>query len=355
MSWVAEKMRSDVQGLGLAAWFSSLGVALLAASLSLLSSPVQAQGYTLPPAEKVPTFLGIDLPLRPGERLVPIGKGGCSAVVFAPKPEHYEFHRKQLGDWEWAGACRFGLIHGSGSGRLYHPSYGEGLNAVSAVYGTLFYPPRHQDRYGTRYHWAYSGSAFSELNTKQVYLSGSGDIESLDRFEKDSGGLFAIGMIATGIFTDNPRNVFTIILNEFDLTGFAKTISVTSINIANECLIKSESIYRPFESEVRGACSRKAAGQFIILRREGPSILGHENPIVWLKACPLKKGTDQADCPALMRKALGKDYAEMEAIMAGSPAVRPAMMQEIFNRYAPLEAAVEARLKQQAIAGGASR
>lgn len=326
-------MRKHTQRVGLASWVPSVGLALFAAALSLQASPARAQSFTLPPAEKVPTFLGVDLPLRPGERLLPLGKGGCSLVVFAPKPEHYEAHRKLWSPWEWTGACRFGLIHGSG--QFYFPNSGGARVEIWAIYGTQYYPAPYQDTFGNRHHWSYSGAAFSDQNTKKMYLSGAGDSENLDRFEK------------------NPGNVFGVGLDTFDMVGNAKTVFIQSNDVSYVCETNNEDVYKPFSREVKSACSKKKAGQFVVLRKEGLSIFGFSNPIVWLKACPLKRDTGQADCRALMRNAIGKHYAELETIIAGSPAARPAMTQEIFNRYAPLEAAVEARLKEQVAPGGA--
>lgn len=316
----------------LANLLGALRFALLAAAMIPASLAAHAQAFTLPPPEKVPTFLGIDLPLRPGERLLPLGNSGCSMVVFAPKPAHYEAQSRQYKQWEWSGACRFGLIHGNGDFSL--PDVSGSAYEISAIYGTPFFPTRYQHA-TSAYHWAYSGTAFSELSTKRMNFSGSGDLENLDRFEKTSG------------------NVFGIFLDAFDTAGTARTVSISSAEVSYVCANDNEDIYKPFAKEVKKVCSRNQAGQFVVYRREGSAVLSYENPIVWLKACPLNKGTRQADCPALMRDAIGKHDAELETILAGSPAARPVMIQEILNRYAPLEAAVEARLKEMVTAGGA--
>ena len=316
----------------LAKLFGVLRFTVLAAALTPASLHAHAQAFTLPPPEKVPTFLGIDLPLRPGERLVPLGNSDCSMVVFAPKPEHYEAQRKLYEKWEWSGACRFGLIHGTGQ-ITFSSFQGNELN-TSAIYGMRYYPTLYQNAYGS-YHSAYSGEAFSDLSSKQSDLSGSGDFDSLDSFEKTSGNRFGIGLKA------------------FDTAGNARTVSVVSEDVSHACATDNQEIYKPFAKEVKKVCSRNQAGQFVVLRREGTAVLSYENPIVWLKACPLKKGAGEADCPALMREAIGKDDAEIEAIIQGSPAARPRMIDEVLNRYAPLEAAVEAKLKDKVAAGGA--
>ena len=56
-----------------------------------------------------------------------------------------------------------------------------------------------------------------------------------------------------------------------------------------------------------------------------------------------------------MRKAMGERHDEIEAVMLGGPAGRTAMIQEVLRRYAPLEAAVEARLKDRSATGGVQR
>lgn len=325
-------MTSEVRRGRLAKLFGILRFAVLAAAMIPASLHAHAQAFTLPPPEKVPTFLGIDLPLRPGERLLPLGNSGCSMVVFAPKPEHYEAQRKLYEKWEWSGACRFGLIHGTGQ-ITFSSFQGNELN-TSAIYGMRYYPALYQNAYGS-YHSAYSGEAFSDLRSKQIDFSGSGDFHSLDSFEKTSGNRFGIALKA------------------FDSAGNARTVSVVSEDVSYACATDNQDIYKPFAKEVKKVCARDQAGQFVVHRREGSALFSYENPIVWLNACPLKKGTDEADCPALIRDVIGKHYAEIEAIMVGNQAARPGMVQEILSRYAPLEAALEARLKDKVAAGGA--
>ena len=316
----------------LAKLFGVLRFTVLAAALTPASLHAHAQAFTLPPPEKVPTFLGIDLPLRPGERLLPLGNSGCSMVVFAPKSEHYEAHRNLWKNWEWSGACRFGLIHGNG--KLSIPNSGSYAQDISAIYGMSYFPARYQNAYGS-YSFAYSGEAFSDLSSKQSDLSGSGDFDSLDSFEKTSGNKFGVGLSA------------------FDTAANARTVLVQSDDVSYVCENDNHDIYKPFAKEVKRVCSRNQAGQFVVYRREGSAVFSYANPFVWLKACPLKKGSSEADCTALMREAIGEHYGEIEAVMEGSPAARAAMIQEVLNRYAPLEAAVEARLKDKVAAGGA--
>jgi hypothetical protein len=322
-------MTPEVRCGRLAKLFGILRFAVLAAVTIPASLAAHAQAFTLPPQEKVPTFLGIDLPLRPGERLLPLGNSGCSMVVFEPKPEQFEALRRLWEKWEWSGACRFGLIHGNGQISdlsLFHQE-------IWAIYGRQYLPARYETAYGS-VHAAYSGSAFSALDTKQMSLFGSGDLENLDRFEKTSGNSFSIG------------------LQSFDAAGNALNVGVWGGNDPYACVAANKDKYKPFQKEVKKVCSRNEAAQFFVSRSEGASGL-MSGKYFWLKACPLKKGTGEVDCPALMREAIGKHYGEFETILAGSPAARPGMIQEILNRYAPLEAAVEARLKDKVSVGGA--
>ncbi|MFN7165043.1 MAG: hypothetical protein ACK4P2_09525, partial [Hyphomonas sp.] len=55
------------------------------------------------------SYLGIELPLRPGERVVPTASSDCSVVVFAPHEERYERFAAYWRTAEWQGYCRFGL------------------------------------------------------------------------------------------------------------------------------------------------------------------------------------------------------------------------------------------------------
>lgn len=331
-------MTSEVHRGRLAKLFGVLRFAVLAAALIPASLAAHAQAFTLPPPEKMPTFLGIDLPLRPGERLLPLGNSGCSMVVFAPRPEHYEAYRNLWGNWEWSGACRFGLIHGNG--KLSLPNSGASGQDTSAIYGTRYVSALYRNANGSSIS-VYSGEAFSDLSFKLINLSGSsgsGVFDRLDSFGKTSGNKFAIGLSA------------------FDTAANARNVWVQSEDVSFVCENDNQDIYKPFAKEVKKVCARNPAGQFVVYRREGTAVFSYANPFVWLKACPLKKETGEADCPALMRDAIGKHYGEIEAALDGSPEVRPGtnhLIQEILNRYAPLEAALEARLKDKVAAGGA--
>lgn len=325
-------MTPKVRRRRLANLLGALRFALLAAAMNPASLVAHAQAFTLPPPEKVPTFLGIDLPLRPGERLLPLGNSGCSMVIFEPRPEQFEAYRKLWGENEWLGACRFGLIHGNGQLSRPRLNYRQ---EIWAIYGTQFLPARYETAYGS-VQTAYSGSAFSALSTKQLSFVGSGDLESLARFEETSGNTFSIG------------------LQSFDAAGNALNVVVAGRNDPYACVAANKDAYKPFQKEIKKVCSRNEAAQFFVSLSESVSgMMGGK--YVWLKACPLKKGTGEVDCPALMREAIGKHYGEFETILAGSPAARPVMIQEILDRYAPLEAAVEARLKDKVAAVGAQQ
>jgi hypothetical protein len=92
--------------------------ALCIASLSLAAfvASVDATAETAAlSVEPAPNYLGIELPLRPGERIIPTASGDCSVVVFAPHEERYERFAAYWRTAQWNGYCRFGLAHGAGT------------------------------------------------------------------------------------------------------------------------------------------------------------------------------------------------------------------------------------------------
>lgn len=74
------------------------------------------------------------------------------------------------------------------------------------------------------------------------------------------------------------------------------------------------------------------------------SLSSYNNPPVWMKTCPLLKNSNETQCGRVLNEALGNTRAEIESVMAASPAARTAAIQEIFARYAPLEEAVKQRM-----------
>ncbi|MBA4337954.1 MAG: hypothetical protein C0421_03820 [Hyphomonas sp.] len=306
----------------------ALRFALLAAALIPASLAAHAQGFTLPPPEKVPTFLGIDLPLRPGERLVPIGNEGCSFVVFAPKPEQFEESRKVWEKYKWLGACRFGLAHGQGM--IQSESSNTPTEAL-ALYGTLISPAVTLTN-GDRLDYFFSGTAFNDLSSKSLRAYGydgrDDDPSRLATFEEI--------WIWQG-FLD---------FSAYDASGNIRKITITSPDLYYLCDAELPAEYKAFDGEIKKTCRRKKAGKHMLVRREGSaSVSFYNHPVVWMKTCPLFENTNENECDRVLREAIGKDYAAFAAIEAGSPAARAAAISEVFARYASLEQAVEARLR----------
>ena len=324
-------MRSTVRRSRLAAWVSALGLVLLSAALS---PAAHAQAFTLPPPEKVPTFLGIDLPLRPGERLVPIGNEECSFVVFAPKPEQFEESRKIWEKYKWLGACRFGLAHGQGL------ILSEGSNTtidVQALYGTVINPAVRLTNDG-QHDYFFSGPAFNDLSSKSLRAYG---------FEHMFGAPTRLLSLEEAWLWPGALQ-----FSAYDASGNIRSISITSPELDYLCDADLPAEYKSFEGEIKKTCRRKKADKRMLVRREGSaSVSFYNHPVVWMKTCPLFENTNETACDGVLREAIGKDYAAFAAIEAGSPAARAAAISEVFARYAPLEQAVEARLKNSGSGG----
>ncbi len=330
-------MMSEVRRDRLAKLFGILRFAVLAAVAIPASLAAHAQTFTLPPPEIVPTFLGIDLPLRPGERLAPIGKGDCSAVVFAPHEERYQSHAKFWSGVEWIGPCRFGLAHGNGALSL---SDGRVVDK-QMLYGLEMFEPRQVRTQPVLYGDGSSGDVttqqlnyfrtdtFSSLSTNRLSIIGYEFIQNVKSLTE----------VESLWFWKSEVQIYA-----FDASGHESTMSVYEKNPS--CGPDVPEDLKAFAKEIRKACKQKPAGQRILIRREGPAHLPTgQHKTIALAACPFDKSTGFVECDVVLRGVLGKKYAtEVEAIMAGDRAARLAASQEVFARYAPLEQAVEARL-----------
>lgn len=324
---------------GLASLVFALGLALFVAALPPFPLAAQSQTFTLPPAEKVPTFLGIDLPLRSGERLLPIGDEGCAAVVYAPRPARYESARKSWEGAEWIGACRFGLAHGKGY--AYHAE----TNAYSEVYmlyGTLIEPPEKLsqiaiDGGGTgdrQTQYFYAGPSFSDLSTRSLISYAFDyweDTVSLDIVAKYWGWdsfIYAYRFNETG---DELMSFY----GELDVGPYCSG----SLPAALSDFLSGH------EKEVKKACAKKDVGKHVLLRRDGFSSQRYDQaPVVWLKSCPIDKVHRTNDCGKLLEEAAGRDLAAINGVLADSKAMRAVAEAEILARFAPLERALQARV-----------
>jgi len=65
-------------------------------------------------AAQVITLRASDLPLRPGERLLPMADGACWVFVFALHEARYQPFADNWSRAQWIGDCRFGLTQGDG-------------------------------------------------------------------------------------------------------------------------------------------------------------------------------------------------------------------------------------------------
>lgn len=282
----------------------------------------------------VPNYLGIELPLRPGERVVPTA-GDCSVVVFAPHDELYERFAAFWSKATWSGYCRFGLAHGKGT--VTGTEGGWSLQ-TAMVYGLEVNPADattsevSQDGVIT---WNtpsetmnfFSGTAFSDPASKRYVI----------RLEKEPASDLELGDLVSGWYGTDYFERHT-----FDADGRERTMSVSSWNVDTYCGLGLPPEFKPYEKEVKKAC-KKTGDKLVLFRRDG---FGADpwasRPITWLKSCPYNKTRRTNDCGQLVKEALGKDAAEVETLLTeGDAAARSAAEQEIIARFAPLEAMVE--------------
>lgn len=307
--------------------FSSACMLLIAAFLAT-PSIATAEGPTLPPPEKVPTFLGIDLPLHPGEQLVPWGDSGCSFAEFVPGTESIQLWRS-LKEAQWAGACRFGLAHGPGylSSEKTVP-----MGESNVLYGVGVPRSVSIGLNGRVYRTFWSGNAFNGLDTKQLNFqsddpSMKGEINKLDdlenAWEKDSLLSYA----------------------HVDITGNRTGSYITSLSAEYRCNTEPSGDYKVFAQQIKRDCGKRTKPQFSVERKDN-------GVVTWIKLCPGLKPSGHLDCGRFLHEAFGEEAPEIDSLIAGSEEAIKAAIKERIDRYAPLEAAVEARATMAAQAKG---
>lgn len=311
----------------------------LSAAFALAAGSVAANADIVPvdlPPEPAPQAAAIDLPLRPGERLLPTGDGECSVIVFAPNEGRYERFAAYWSKARWIGECRFGLAHGDGT---IAGIAGDWSVDTAMLYGIEVNPAEittsevGQDgvmswNSATDSLNFFSGTAFSDVSTKRYVI----------RLDRESGGELELGeLVATWYGSDYLER------HTFDDTGRERTMSVSVWNIDTFCGFGLPEEFKPVEKEVKQIC-KKSTDKHVLLRREGfEADPWEDRPITWLKSCPYNKTRKTYDCGKLVRSALGKEADEVEAFLTeGDADARRAARQEIIDRYAPLEEAAAA-------------
>ena len=310
-----------------------LSVPLAALCISLMAGAQVEEAADSP--EAAPNYLGLELPLRPGERVVPTAGEDCSVVVFAPNEERYERFASYWRSAEWIGYCRFGLAHGKGSIAGVDGSWSV---QTEMVYGLEVNPAEAtetvtgQDGVMT---WNsptdtlnfFSGTAFSDLTSKRYVI----------RLEKGPAGELELSDLVSGWYGTDYLERHT-----FDKSGREWTMSVSAWNVDTYCGLGLPAEFKPYEKEVKKACKKDGAN-LVLFKREGfEAEPWASRPITWLKSCPYNKVRRVNDCGELVRSALGKEADELETLLTeGDAAARSAARQEIIDRYAPLEAVVE--------------
>lgn len=319
-------------------WFRRTQQSLAWAIAGLIAC-VSASAESAPvdiPAAPAPSFLGIDLPLRPGERLAPTSDGTCSVVVFAPHEERYE---RLAGYWsraQWLGPCRFGLAHGEG---LIVGADGYFTIAATMLYGLEVTAPeiaRTGVLQSGELTWDssfatlsfHSGEAFSDASTARYVVHYEAQPEGPLEFDD---------LVSVWSGTNYLEK------NTFDEEGREWSMSVSAWNVDTYCGLGLPPEYKPFEKEVKKACKKNTPHKLVLLRREGYlQEPWASRDITWLKSCNFSRSSRTNECGKLVTEALGKDAKEFEALLTkGDAKARTAAEQEIIARYAPLEQAME--------------
>lgn len=308
-----------------------------------LFSGLLANAQPALPVAKVPTFLGIDLPLRPGERLAPIGKGDCSAVIFAPHDTRFEWHSAFWANVEWVGACRFGLAHGNGSlvlsdGRVVGKQMLYGLESFPArevATTRQFYGDGSSGDLTLQTRTFYEGPSFSSLNRVQLEIVGYDFIDKVASLADVESMWMWKAHIQKYYFAPDGRELL---------------ISVAERNAPCEGDVPAA--YKPFLSAVRDVCGRKKSQRLLVLFEGYSDEPIAQHKIVNAVGCPVEKSSGFVECDKVLRKLIGKLSSDFEGIIAGGAASRAAATREVFERFAPLEKALEARLQSGNSAGG---
>lgn len=308
---------------------------LFSALLLGAAAAAQADEAVAEPETAAPNYLGLELPLRPGERVLPTADGSCSVVVYAP---HEELYTRLAAFWSkanWNGYCRFGLAHGKGT---ISGTEGDWSIDTAMVYGLEVNPAEvtttEVGKDGAlswispsdMLHY-FSGSAYSDPDAKRYVIrlgNNADDVLELDDLATD---WYGTDYLERHTFNDEGREW---------------VMSVSAWNVDTYCGLGLPAEFKPFEKEVRKACKSKGK-PLVLFRREG---LGADpwtsRKIAWLKSCPYNKMLRVTDCGKIVMEAVGDDAKELEAMLVnGDEAARTAAKQEILDRYAPLEAVVE--------------
>lgn len=322
--------------------FLSFTLAAFAAGLAASADPVAPEAdseseITIVDAVEpsTPNYLGLELPLRLGERLVPTASGVCSVVVFAPNEARYERFAAYWSTANWNGYCRFGLAHGKGTITGIDGSwsvetamlYGLEVNPAETITtelgedGAISWDPSINTL------TFFSGPAFSDLSATRYII----------QLEREPAGDLEIGDLGAAWYGTDYLEKHT-----FDEDGNERTMSVSVWNVDTYCGLGLPPEFKAYEKEVKKAC-KKTADKLVLFRREGlESDPWASRPITWLKSCPVNKTRGTNDCGKLIQEALGKEAAELEKLLTeGDAAARSAAKQEIIDRYAELESTIE--------------
>lgn len=317
-------------------WFSQI-FRYLSATLAACVARLAAGADMVPPELTDPPVLtppAADLPLRPGERLVPTADGACSVIAFAPHEERFERIAAYWSRALWIGDCRFGLAHGDGK---IASVAGNWTVDASMLYGTeigrsevAIIPAGQADGFAAsvpadtlNY---FTGTAFSD----------TGSVRYAIHLERQPQGELELGDLGSDWYGSDYLERYA-----FDKSGRETAMSVSVWNVDTYCGLGLPDEFKRFEKEVKKAC-KKTADKLVLIRREGfAADHWSERPITWLKSCPVNKGSRLNDCGQIVEDALGKEFAQLETLLTeGDSAARQAAEQEIIDRYASLEAAL---------------
>lgn len=262
------------------------------------------------------SFLDIDLPLHPGEVLLPVGGDGCSTVEYWPDANAANAQRAAWASQKWFGACRFGLTHGKG---LLNDGRGK-WREVNYLYGRELKITRDD------------GIDYDHFIEMQFF----GDPKTVEAsFEKLS--LYYVGRSEPTYLPSNWKVGSSITLT---LAG-TKSEFIDSVN--HNCPSPVPAVYKAFASDIKRACNSNKSGDILLLRRHDLSKPAN-SVFKDVTGCPFDEKKGIIDCASVLPDFLGPLRARLDRILLNDVPSRAAARDELIRSYAPLELALAANM-----------
>ena len=226
---------------------------------------------------------------------------------------------------QWAGACRFGLVHGRGyaSSENSPPT-----NEANVLYGAGIPRSVSVRLNGIVDRTLWTGSAFNASDAKQLtFVTGDPSMK---------GKIDELTDLENGWDKDS-----LLLYNRVDMAANPTFTYVTKRSAEYLCNTEPSGDYKVFAQQIKKDCGKRTKPQFSVERQDN-------GVVTWIKLCPGLKPSGHLDCGRFLHEAFGEESPEIDSLIAGSEEAIKAAIRERIERYAPLEAAVEARAKQAA-------